>query len=90
VDYSNCLVSTNFASQSLKVGLEANSSALAQLDQRTTLMYDMLNQLLSIMPKALGYPWEGGNGPEDKPLRLLDALGRDLMIPTIFLGSREV
>jgi hypothetical protein len=53
------------------------------------LMYEMINQLLTTMPKALGYPWEGGLAPDERPLRLLDALGRDLRIPTVFLSSRQ-
>jgi len=53
------------------------------------MIYDMISQLVNIMPRALGYPWEGGFAPDEKPLRLLDALGRDLRIPVVFLGSSE-
>jgi len=53
------------------------------------MIYDMINQLFNIMPKALGYSWEGGLVPDEKPLRLLDALGRDLRIPAVFLTSPE-
>lgn len=52
-------------------------------------MYDIISQLMGIMPKVLGYPWEGGCSVDERPLRLLDALGRDLKIPAVFLGSRE-
>lgn len=53
------------------------------------MIYDMINRIFSMIPRALGYPWEGGVAPDQRPLRLLDALGRDLMIPAIFLSSRK-
>ena len=90
-----CFLSTKLlgltdCSQSLNASLASNTLILNKIDDRTTSIYDMINQLVTMMPKVMGYSWEGGCSLDERPLRLLDALGRDLKIPALFLGSREV
>ncbi|KAK2755116.1 hypothetical protein FQN54_006645 [Arachnomyces sp. PD_36] len=84
------LYNSHLGFQSLKTSLTENPAVLAQIDNRTSSLYDMVNHLSAMIPKALGYPWEGGLLPNEQPLRLLDALGRDLKIPTIFLSSPQI
>lgn len=77
-------------SQSLNMSMASNTVILERMNLRTATMYDMVHQIYTMMPKIIGYPWERGYGLDERPLRLLDALGRDLQIPVIFLSSVEI
>lgn len=76
-----------------RIALMANGEAISRIE---SLFGSRLNDItlridrLNLMPKQLGWVWEGGNGPLDAPVQLFDAFGRIERIPLVFLSSTKV
>lgn len=71
----------------------ANGDAIAKIE---ALFSSRLNTIsagvdrLNLLPKQLGWVWEGGNGPLDASVQLFDAFGKMERIPLVFLSSMKV
>jgi len=69
---------------------ESCSAAVMSTEKKVNEIHGTLHTLQSAMPRLLGYAWEGGFGAHDKPIILMDALGRTVPIPFLFCTSPTV
>jgi hypothetical protein len=60
------------------------------IEGRILEMFGLLKNLTENIPKFVGYTWEGGMAPGDRPIQFQDALGRNMCIPLMFCSSQEV
>ncbi|KAF8244107.1 hypothetical protein K440DRAFT_663648, partial [Wilcoxina mikolae CBS 423.85] len=63
---------------------ESYGAAMTSTGQKVTEIHKTLNTLHQELPKLLGYAWEGGFSAHDRPIILMDALGRTVPIPYLF------
>ena len=69
---------------------ESCAAVTKSIEDNVTHMSAKLDSLHSALPRLLGYTWEGGFSTHDKPVMLMDALGRNLPIPFLFCTSSKV
>jgi hypothetical protein len=69
---------------------ESIAVAIKSTEQKVSEIHTKFNTFYSEIPKLLGYAWEGGFSAHDKPIILMDALGRTVPIPFLFCTSPMV
>ncbi|KAA8904860.1 ankyrin repeat-containing domain protein [Sphaerosporella brunnea] len=73
--------------RTVKQSQATTTTALASIDRTVADIHHQLTSLHTELPKILGYAWEGGYSAHDKPIILMDALGRNVPIPFLFCTS---
>jgi hypothetical protein len=74
----------------MKQSQSSLTKAVASIERTVTEIHHNLASLHMELPKILGYAWEGGFSAHDKPIMLMDALGRNVPIPFLFCASPNV
>jgi len=69
---------------------ESCAVAIKSTERKVSEIHTKFNTLYKEVPKLLGYAWEGGMSAHDKPIILMDALGRTVPIPYLFCTSPTV
>ncbi|KAI9800540.1 MAG: hypothetical protein M1825_004089 [Sarcosagium campestre] len=69
--------------------LEKGTQANQVIEGRLAEMFGMVKTLVNAVPKDLGYTWEGGTLPSERPLLFQDALGRSMRVPLMLCATPE-
>jgi hypothetical protein len=73
-----------------RIALTASGDAISRIESLFNSQLTDISDRLNMMPKQLGWVWEGGSGPLDAPVQLFDAFGNAERLPLIFLSSTKV
>jgi hypothetical protein len=69
---------------------KSNTAKLKSIEERVSDIYAMMYNMHLQLPKLLGYTWEGGFSTHDKPVIVMDALGKTVSIPFLVCTSKKV